>query len=560
MDSQHSMIRKLFSLFVMCVVFTAHAQNVKQPFSEETAKAFVESAKDLELESKNFKQKALTSYAKSDILNAAEELRVSKMLAIFSAEGSKLPNALKAQFLSDKALRDEFLSILNPKDNLEKVLSILTSIWNHSQEDFKKFKSLAIAIAIVFDSPVPESWPHHQVSSEVLPRTLPDPLDAFKYWVQMRERGRLLMQPERLGAEELKFMVASVTTNEDKEWAQNSLQINVANLNKLYASIKYDYGRLNRSAYNWGYSDYALKTIKEKGGICTDQSYYTTEVAKARGVPAFICSGAGSDGFHAWAAVMERSGKWNMNIGRYENSRFVTGRTIDPQTWHYASDHSLKAMSEKFRNGKKYQANEIHTMFAKTFFEDGDYEKCVNACNLANKQDFRNADTWSVLIEAMGKTQAVETQIRNAYMSAIRSFAKYPDTDIVFRRALMKRLSDVGEDDEAEKLSSSIIIKTKGSRPDIAMNFARSELERKIAKDEIDKFYTSYKRLLGMFKNDGAMAFSGISIPIINALLKEDKKTEAKEVASITRAVMKPAKNSTLNANLTSVEKQLSQM
>jgi hypothetical protein len=34
------MIRKLFPVFVLCVVLTAHAQNVKQPFSEETAKAF----------------------------------------------------------------------------------------------------------------------------------------------------------------------------------------------------------------------------------------------------------------------------------------------------------------------------------------------------------------------------------------------------------------------------------------------------------------------------------------------------------------------------------------
>ena len=548
--------------FAIAFAFTllASGQQAKPLFTDESASKFIAGQTDLKEKADEFKKTALTAYAKNDFLEAAENLRVSKILSIISASGSKLPNALKSYMLSDSDFRREFLDILSDKDEIANVLGILGALWENSPEKFKAFKSLAIAISVVFDTQPPESWPHSQVSTTVLPRALPDPVKSFNYWISMRECGRLLMQPEKLSAEELKFLVSSISSDEDKEWVQSSIQVNISNISKLYQSIKYDSPRLSRNAYTWEYSDYSLKTIKEKGGICTDQSYYTCEVAKARGVPAFILSGAGADGFHAWVAYMERNGKWNFNVGRYESSRFVTGRTIDPQTWYLASDHSLKSMSERFRGGKKYQANEIFTMFAKEFFSDGEYEKCIAACNMANSQDSRNVETWNLLIEALEKSNAVETKIREAYIAAMRSFSRYPDTDIIFRRALIKRLDAAGEESESEKLSSSIIIKTKGSRPDIAMEFARSSLEGEIARGETEKFYSSYKRLISMFKSDGAMAFSGITIPILNSLIAAEKKDEAKQTMAISRSVLKPSKNSTLESNMRSVENQINSL
>ena len=124
----------------------------------------------------------------------------------------------------------------------------------------------------------------------------------------------------------------------------------------------------------------------------------------------------------------------------------------------------------------------------------------------------------------------------------------------------VQRLDAAGEESESEKLSSSIIIKTKGSRPDIAMEFARSSLEGEIARGETEKFYSSYKRLISMFKSDGAMAFSGITIPILNSLIAAEKKDEAKQTMAISRSVLKPSKNSTLESNMRSVENQINSL
>ena len=351
---------------------------------------------------------------------------------------------------------------------------------------------------------------------------------------------------------ELKYLVASLATSEDRQWAQKSISINASNIGKLYSSVAYNYSRITAKQYDWNGSDYRLKTIRETGGICTDQAYFAAEAAKARGVPAFIFAGAGADGFHAWTAAMKKPGSWEFGIGRY-----VTGTTIDPQTWETASDHDLESLREGFRNGAKYRENELHTIFAEKFFKSGDYSSAEKSARKALSLDKRNAKTWRILIDALQKS-GDEKKVLSALDEAVKAFFKYPDIDAEFRRELISKLKAASKEDEARKLSTSIILKTKSSRPDIAMSFARAELEGDIASGEAEKLATSYKRLLGVFKSDAAMSATGITIPIINALLKKGKIDETDEIMKITRQTLKTSRDSTLTQLLDNIDRQLS--
>ena len=125
-------------------------------------------------------------------------------------------------------------------------------------------------------------------------------------------------------------------------------------------------------------------------------------------------------------------------------------------------------------------------------------------------------------------------------------------------KAPSKPIGPFYTEDEARKLSTSIILKTKSSRPDIAMSFARSELEGDIASGEAEKLATSYKRLLNVFKSDAAMSATGITIPIINALLKKGKIDETDEIMKITRQTLKTSRDSTLAQLLDNIDRQLS--
>ncbi len=527
-------------------------------FDEKEASAFLSrlDAEGMLNESKKFDSLAGSAYADGKFDDAAQYHFSGLLLASFASEAKNLPGGLKEWLLLNPDLCAEFYSAISPKDNLENAFKILGSIWQSDSGQFKKYPRVAMAISIVYDAPPPETWPHAQVNPKVLPRKLPNPELAFKRITDMRERGKCLIQTERLSISELRFLVASPASDEDRQWAQKSVQVNLSNLDKLYASISYDHGRVARNAFSWEGDDYSLKTIKSAGGICVDQAYYTSEIAKSRGVPAFIFSGAGASGFHAWAACMTKVGNWNFDIGRYEGARFVTGDAIDPQTWERASDHALESMREGFRNGPKYALNELHTIFAKKYFDSGDISKAESAARKAISADARNAETWRILIDC-AKSSGETGKLRGIYDAALRSFSKYPDTDAEFRREYISWLTESGDAENAKKLSSSIIVKTKSSRPDLAMSFARNELEADIASGDHDKLISSYKRLLSSFKSDGAMTFHGLCVPIINALLKAGKTDETFDILKTTRQVLKSSKDETLEAGLNQIEKQL---
>ena len=547
----------IFSFFIAAPLF---CQKQKTGFDAAFAKEFFGGNPNLKESSDRFLKEAFDAYSASDLDFASQNLCASKFLGIIDEYGKGLPQGAREYFFANPSVLEEFIFILSPKDNLKNVFKILSDIWAADAENFAKYPRLAIAIAIVFDTQPFLNWPHAQVSEEFLKRELPNPVETFSMWVAQRSKGRLLLQTERLSVEELKYMVASLATAEDREWVQRSVSVNISNIEKLYASVPYDYGRLKAQAYNWSGEDYRLKTIKTVGGICTDQAYYMTEVAKICGVPAFIFTGAGADGFHAWGAYMLKPGVWNFDVGRYEESRFVTGHTIDPQTWEHASDHSLESLRESFRRNGKYRANQIHTMFAEEFALQNMPEKAEAAVKAAILQDSRNINSWMLLLKLAEETKKSESQICALYESAIKAFSKYPDIDAYLRTLLIKRYRDSGKDNLATKLSGSMIVKTKSSRPDIAMAFARAELESDITTGNADKLYSSYKRLLSGFRRDGAMCFKGITIPIINRLLAVNNFKDPEEIIKITRQVLKPAKNSTLDANISSVESQVAQI
>ena len=554
-------MNKIF--YILAIIFftfsASSAQQVKKVgFTLDSAKAFFEASPNLNESAKEFKNKAISIYENGDTESAAELLADSKYFEILDKFGKKLSDEQKAYFLANSDVLQEFITILSPLDNLEQSFSILSDIWNiDSGASFVKFSRLALAIAIVFDSKPYLNWPHSQVNEEILPRALPNHVDAFNMWIEQRQKRRLIFPIERLSIEELKYLVASLANNEDREWVQRSVPVSIGNVEKLYYSVPYATERITAKAYNWTGTDYRLKTIRDTGGICTDQAYFTAEVAKCSGIPAFIFTGAGKDGFHAWAAYMVRPGVWNFDVGRYKESRFVTGRTVDPQTWNHATDHALESLREGFRRNVKYRSNQVHTMFAQIYFDDGNFDKAEAAARAAISQDSRNIDSWKMLIAASEKLNKNEVQIRSLYDNAIKAFSKYPDVDAALRKILIKSYNESGKEEMAQKLTTSIIIKTKASRPDIAMSFARAELEFGIATNSAQRLYSSYKRLLSNFKKDGAMAVEGIFIPIEIQLLNVQKIDEGLEVLKITRQVLKPEKNSTIAANIDSIENQL---
>ena len=543
-------MKRVFFLCLFVVGFSSFATDIKLPFTFDSAKSFLASNPDVKEVSENLTKKAIDFYSAKDLPSASATLSVAKFLDYASSSNEKLDTELFAYVLSTTSILDELSAIISPKDDISAVFKILNEIWKNNPEDFKSFSNLAIAIAIVFDTQPPSSYPHAQVSEKLLPRKLQQPLDAFKMWVNDRRKGRLMSKIENLSVEELKFLVATILPQTDRVWAQRSVSTNSNSIPKLYSGVSYDYARLNAKEFTWvdERGEYTLENIKNKGGICTDQSFFTSEVAKAKGLPAFIFSGAGSDGFHAWVGYMIKSGKWNFSVGRYASGKFVTGKTYDPQTWDIATSHSLESLSQSFRRSAKYRTNEIHTAFANIYLANEKYKEAREASENAIKADARNFESWCCLLEANEKLEDA-SGVQKTCVNAMKAFARSPDNDAHFRVIMIEKLKATGKKADAKKLTNAFVIKNKSNRPDLAMHFARMELLADIEENDVQKLKTSYKRLFGVFKNDLGMTLQGIVIPVLQKLHEEGKTDKINDIVEQTRQIIKKSKDESIQSN-----------
>ena len=200
-------MKRVFFLCLFVVGFSSFATDIKLPFTFDSAKSFLASNPDVKEVSENLTKKAIDFYSAKDLPSASATLSVAKFLDYASSSNEKLDTELFAYVLSTTSILDELSAIISPKDDISAVFKILNEIWKNNPEDFKSFSNLAIAIAIVFDTQPPSSYPHAQVSEKLLPRKLQQPLDAFKMWVNDRRKGRLMSKIENLSVEELKFLL-----------------------------------------------------------------------------------------------------------------------------------------------------------------------------------------------------------------------------------------------------------------------------------------------------------------------------------------------------------------
>ena len=116
---------------------------------------------------------------------------------------------------------------------------------------------------------------------------------------------------------------------------------------EAYYDVDYDFDHLFRGVPKKIASmDFTMPNLKQVGGVCIEQAYFSTQVCKAMGIPATIATGRGYTGvFHAWVASLEikRRGKrvraaWNSETGRYEIHLFYSGNVHDPATGRYIQD------------------------------------------------------------------------------------------------------------------------------------------------------------------------------------------------------------------------------
>lgn len=452
-----------------------------------------------------------------------------------------------AWLLGDREFSESFFGMISSYDLPSGVIGVLQALLDSNAARVTTYRQLALAIALVYDSPPPPNWPHWQVKTDVLPRRLPPPAQAFRFFTDSDQGGRTLHRLSTVGAGELKFLVDLAAPFPELVWAQQSVKFSLADLAKSYEAVRYRKERVDLQEYVWPGESYALPVIYGEGGICVDQAYFATQTGKARGVPSLLFGGAGRDGRHAWFGYLGAGKKWMLDAGRYEEQKYVTGVAIDPQTWAQLSDHELVFLSEGFRRLPGYRLSRQHEVFAQMYLQLGNNAAAAAAARKAVNYERRNVTAWDLLIAA---NQGASPEVREPLLrEAALAMQRYPDLNGRYVRSLAALLRERGATSAAEFEERALVRRGQISgRTDLGVDHAMRMMGEAAPADQV----RVYRQLLQHYGKDAGIDFyDRVARPLLRQMIAEKRRAEAMQVITHTRAMLKPEFGSQFDQELT---------
>jgi hypothetical protein len=256
---------------------------------------------------------------------------------------------------------ESLLKALRPEDNAREVLRVLAKLGVEDDSVRGKYRELALAIALVFDTPFRPQW-----NSETLEIT---PRERFDFYKNMNEKGQLQTRINRYAASELVWVVADPVPMSELEWALKKVHLRQRNWGDAYGMVKYDMDKAVTGQAKVAYDRYTFAEILEKGGVCGDRAYFAAYTGRANGIPAAIIGGDGPLGGHAWLRWMPDDDSW-AEAGRIGG--YAAGTTSDPQTGRQISE------MEFVRRSDPHEAGEQRTLTAHRFLWLADLHAALN--------------------------------------------------------------------------------------------------------------------------------------------------------------------------------------
>ncbi len=400
------------------------------------------------------------------------------------------------------------------KDNLPNVMDILETLYNHDQTSRDEFFPLMLAIALVWDSPRPPM--HEQIGENNIPSNNPDIQNRYDFFHQLYGSHRSAIPFSRLTVSALCFVVDAPIPVDELQWAAKNIK--GGKYDKIFQSIKYDQKRVEAGQYNWPNGPYTLQNIQKYGGICVDQAAYTVIAAKSRGIPSIFFSGAGKRGFHAWAAVMKGNGKWDMDVGRYENDEYTAGNAVHPQTGIGYNDHLVKLLCDKLQHENESIQSNAYIRIAQTLAGLQFKKAAVTAAKQAILTNQTNLTAWDVYASLVKDDHK---KLMECYENQAKAFNDYPDVVLIVRQQQADALREKGDDATAEKVLERARRSIK-DRDDLERRSFKSNLSVNLDDENADPVAAriKYESFLKSKRKDGVKILMEL-----NAYLDFTKKT-----------------------------------
>ena len=498
-------------------------------------------------------------------LNSATEnftawLDIWRWCKIFSTSGewdsdALLDQDLARELMSDPVISRMFFSTICGQDSVPQTLKTLGSIRAAHPKKWREYASLAIAIAVVNDTPVPPSWPHHQVNPQLVPKIVLPVEQQFSRWVTANEARQLLLDPRKLSPLQLKFVVDAFVTEDELVWARKNVRLTRATFERAYFQISYSRDRLHAQKYNWDAGAYTLGAIRKQGGICVDQAYYAAIAGKALGLPTLFFTGQGSDGGHAWFGYMRSDDRWVIDCGRYSQQNFTVGEALDPQTWQPISDHELELLAAHFRDKPEFTAS-MNTLAVAEILENvGESLKAGQAFEKAVQLCPKNPDAWLAVGKFLERSGSPTKKRIALHEQAVTQFANQADLKVFHQQALANIYQEMGDTSSLKKIEQLILSQNRLKRSDLSVGMAASQLSNLLEEGNIPEAEKLFRRQIhSLGQTGGGNFYYDIAEPYIRVLIAKGNKSEARRNIALVRRKLATDSGGILGASLDELE------
>lgn len=366
----HVMLPRLFALLIFVgALCAAQAPLIEYLpggyFRRKPAPAFTDPVTPLSAEE-------LTQVAKGRVkVDDLTESFVDRIEA-HARESGALGAELDAFLAEHEDLRRAFWLAIDPAyDDLGGACAVLDRLRQEGPETVADYAHLAIAMAVVYDQPgaaTSSRYAHIWAVNDKQWPDMPEWLDIWHHFTS-RETGRLMrLDPDKLVWPLLVHVVDLDLTADERIWAAERYA-RTRDLAGSYHDVPYDYNKLRQKKPKLGSRPYTLENLDTYGGVCVDQSHYSSRIMKTFGLPAVKVAGQGRHGGagHAWTGFLQTGRGLSFAFtGRYNNDYYYTGHLYDPQRQALTMDRSVARMLDGALKhyGKFIQARMLGRMAA----------------------------------------------------------------------------------------------------------------------------------------------------------------------------------------------------
>ena len=390
---------------------------------------------------------------------------------------------------------DEWLHVLidtlEEEDDFAGVMRVMEQLYAHDGVNCDEFYELVVALAVVLDHPK-RPLMHRQMGRDLLPYD-PDPVWRYDYFKALYSSGQAKVDYEDLSVRELIFVIQTPVPRSELEWARQQEGGQLKDWGEKYWTIRYSIDRLNSSRYRWDSGPYMLSAIKEQGGICVDQAYYSVITARAHGIPSIFFSGAGNSANHAWFSFMERPGEWQLDIGRYGQS-YTTGYATHPQTRQKMTDHDVEYTCERSLHSDKAEQASVNLTIAEVLL-DRDLQGALKCAREARKLVKRYLPAWEMEYKILTLQQDYDG-LMELYADQKDIFRKYPYILAESAEEIGGTLKKAGRMDDAVRIMRKLAGVVGEGQDDLTLTLELQKIDDLLAEGEMKKVRNEMEQLL----------------------------------------------------------------